>query len=48
MPAAVELLPKLRAEADAVYGRLLAGIESKELDRLSATLAMMQGNLDRN
>lgn len=48
MPAAVELLPKLRAEADAVYGRLLAGIESKELDRLSATLATLQGNLDRN
>jgi DNA-binding MarR family transcriptional regulator len=48
MPAAVELLPKLRAEVDAVYGRLLAGIESKELDRLSATLATLQDNLDRN
>jgi MarR family transcriptional regulator for hemolysin len=48
MPAAVELLPKLRAEADTVYGRLLAGIESKELNRLSATLAAMQINLERN
>jgi DNA-binding MarR family transcriptional regulator len=48
MPAAVELLPKLRAEADAVYGRLLAGTDIDELDRLSALLATMQDNLDRN
>lgn len=48
MPAAVELLPKLRAEADAVYRHLLAGTESNELDRLNETLTTMQGNLDRN
>lgn len=45
-PAAVELLPKLRAEADAVYSALLAGMEIDELDRLSALLAAMQENLD--
>jgi hypothetical protein len=48
MPAAVELLPKLRAEADAVYGRLLVGTDIGELDQLSALLAAMQDNLDRN
>ena len=48
MPAAVELLPKLRTEADAVYGRLLAGTDIDELDRLSAMLAAMQDNLGRN
>jgi DNA-binding MarR family transcriptional regulator len=48
MPAAVELLPKLRAEADAVYGRLLVGTDIGELDKLSALLAAMQDNLDRN
>ena len=48
MPAAVELLPKLRTEADAVYGRLLAGTDIDELGRLSAMLAAMQDNLGRN
>ena len=48
MPAAVELLPKLRTEADAVYGHLLAGTDIDELGRLSAMLAAMQDNLGRN
>jgi MarR family transcriptional regulator for hemolysin len=47
-PAAVELLPKLRAEADAVYGVLLAGVDASELGRLRAALAVMQTNLDQN
>jgi hypothetical protein len=47
-PAAVELLPKLRAEADAVYGVLLAGMDASELGRLRAALAVMQTNLDQN
>jgi len=47
-PAAVELLPKLRAEADAVYGVLLARMDASELGRLRAALAVMQTNLDQN
>ena len=35
-------------EADAVYGRLLAGTDIDELGRLSAMLAAMQDNLGRN
>ena len=47
MPAAVELLPKLRAEADAVYTRLLAETDKLELEQLRETLTRMQANLDR-
>ncbi|WP_086740845.1 MarR family winged helix-turn-helix transcriptional regulator [Erythrobacter colymbi] len=47
MPAAVELLPKLRAEADAVYTRLLAETDKLELEQLRGTLTRMQANLDR-
>jgi DNA-binding MarR family transcriptional regulator len=47
MPAAVELLPKLRAEADAVYTRLLAETDRLELEQLRQTLTRMQANLDR-
>lgn len=44
-PAAVELLPTLRAEADELYERLLAKISIKDLERFNAILVVMRENL---
>ena len=44
-PAAIELLPKMRVEADAVHARLLGGIRFGELERLRGSLAKMHDNL---
>lgn len=44
-PAAIDLLPKMRVEADQVYERLLEGIKDEDLEAFKSTLATMQRNL---
>ena len=44
-PAAIDLLPKMRVEADHIYARLLEGIKGEDLDAFKSTLATMQHNL---
>jgi DNA-binding MarR family transcriptional regulator len=44
-PAAIDLLPKMRVEADQIYARLLEGIKGEELEAFKSTLATMQHNL---
>ena len=44
-PAAIDLLPKMRVEADQVYERLLEGIKGEDLEAFKSTLATMQHNL---
>ncbi|QYJ08314.1 MarR family winged helix-turn-helix transcriptional regulator [Qipengyuania flava] len=44
-PAAIDLLPKMRVEADQIYARLLEGIKGEDLDAFKSTLATMQHNL---
>jgi DNA-binding MarR family transcriptional regulator len=44
-PAAIDLLPKMRVEADQVYARLLTRIEDEDLETFKSTLAAMQRNL---
>jgi len=46
MPRAIEILPFLRHEADAIYSRLLSGISSHELLPLKILFKTMLGNLD--
>lgn len=46
LPKAIEILPSLRLEADAIYARLLSGISDKEFDAIKALLAKMSGNLE--
>jgi len=46
MPAAIELLPTLRAEAEAIYHRLLTGISRHDLERLDVIVTVMRGNLE--
>ena len=44
-PAAIDLLPKMRVEADQIYARLLEGIKGEDLEAFESTLATMQHNL---
>lgn len=44
-PAAIDLLPKMRVEADQIYARLLEGIKGEDLEAFKSTLATMQHNL---
>ena len=44
-PAAIDLLPKMRVEADQFYARLLTRIEDEDLETFKSTLAAMQRNL---
>jgi len=46
MPKAIGLLPELRAEADAIYARLLAGVGEHELATVKRLLSVMSSNLD--
>lgn len=46
LPKAIEILPSLRLEADAIYARLLSGISDKEFDAIKAQLAKMSRNLE--
>lgn len=46
LPAAIELLPALRKEADATYERLLSGLELNDLESFGNALAKMRDNLD--
>ena len=45
LPAALELLPKLRREADAVYETMLKDIAKSERARLHQTLRNLAANL---
>ncbi|WP_288988196.1 MarR family transcriptional regulator [uncultured Sphingopyxis sp.] len=45
LPAAIDLLPQLRKEADAVYGRLLKGIPAQNIGILQEVIDAMQANL---
>ena len=44
-PAAIDLLPKMRVEADQIYARLLEGIKGEDLEAFKSTLTTMQRNL---
>lgn len=46
LPRAIEILPSLRVEADAIYARLLSGISDRELAAIKMLLATMSGNLE--
>ena len=46
LPAAIELLPALRKEADATYEKLLSGLGFSDLERFGKALAKMRDNLD--
>ena len=45
LPRAIEILPFLRHEADAIYSRLLSGISGRELLSLRMLFKTMLGNL---
>jgi MarR family transcriptional regulator for hemolysin len=45
LPAAIELMPKLRVEADIIYERLLAGFSGKDLEQLRKTMTTMRDNM---
>ncbi len=45
LPAAIELLPKMRGETDAVYDRLLADIRNEDLEHLGSIFTRMRHNL---
>lgn len=45
-PKAVDILPSLRAEADTIYTRLLAGVSADEIAALRRLLGAMSANLD--
>lgn len=46
LPAAIELLPALRKEADATYVRLLSDVARSDLKNLGKALLKMRDNLD--
>lgn len=46
LPRAIEILPSLRLEADAIYARLLSGISDREFAAIKTLLATMSGNLE--
>jgi len=45
-PKAVDILPSLRAEADTIYTRLLAGVSADEIATLRRLLGAMSANLE--
>ncbi|WP_430445981.1 MarR family winged helix-turn-helix transcriptional regulator [Sphingorhabdus contaminans] len=45
LPKAVGILPALRAEADAIYARLLADVSAEEVATVKRLLAAMSANL---
>lgn len=45
-PKAVDILPSLRAEADTIYTRLLAGVSADEIATLRRLLGAMTANLE--
>ena len=45
-PKAVNILPSLREEADAIYGRLLAGVSIDEIATVRLLLGAMSANLE--
>ena len=45
LPAAIDLLPQLRKEADAVYDQLLKGIPARDIRTLQEVINAMQANL---
>jgi len=45
LPKAIEILPSLRSEADAIYAQRLAGISATEFDTVKTLLGKMSGNL---
>ena len=46
LPKAVAILPSLRAEADIIYTRLLAGISAEEIATLRRVLGAMSAHLE--
>lgn len=46
LPKAIGILPSLRAEADAVYARLLEGVPLGEVATVKRLLAAMSANLE--
>ena len=44
LPAAIELLPALRSEADSLYAKMLNNVSVKQLDALAATLTALRDN----
>ena len=46
LPRAIEILPSLRSEADAIYARLLSGISKAEFAAVKTLLATMSRNLE--
>lgn len=46
LPRAIEILPSLRSEADAIYARLLSGISKAEFAAVKTLLAAMSRNLE--
>jgi len=45
LPMAIEILPSLRFEADAIYTQLLTGISTTEFDTIKTLLVKMSSNL---
>ncbi|WP_324260476.1 MarR family transcriptional regulator [Altererythrobacter sp. H2] len=45
LPKAIEILPSLRLEADAIYTQLLAGISATEYNTVKTLLGKMSGNI---
>lgn len=45
LPSAIDLLPQLRKEADAVYDQLLNGIPARDIRTLQEVINAMQANL---
>ncbi|MEY4056330.1 MAG: hypothetical protein RL519_1665 [Pseudomonadota bacterium] len=45
LPKAIGILPSLRAEADAIYARLLAGIAANDVTTVKRLLASMSANI---
>jgi DNA-binding MarR family transcriptional regulator len=46
LPRAIEILPSLRSEADAIYARLLSGISERDFAAIKTLLAAMSRNLE--
>ncbi len=46
LPRAIEILPSLRSEADAIYAQLLSGISEQEFSTIKTLLEMMAHNLE--
>ncbi|MBF7011789.1 MarR family transcriptional regulator [Novosphingobium sp. HR1a] len=46
LPRAIEILPSLRSEADAIYAQLLSGISEQEFRTIKTLLQTMAHNLE--